>query len=116
VKRSGLSPTSARWWLTSDTLRVMERVGRAVEFPVRLRLLAALVADERNVTTLTRLTGYSQPQVSKHLAVLRQLGIVQRRAQRTQRFYQLAAGDPAAQAIRALLVALSHPGHGPGQP
>jgi DNA-binding transcriptional ArsR family regulator len=92
----------------------MERLGLALGSPLRLQLLAALVADARNVTTLMRLTGYSQPYVSKHLAVLRRLHMVHSRTHGAQRFYQLAPDDPAAQAARALLVALSPSGDEPG--
>jgi DNA-binding transcriptional ArsR family regulator len=116
VKGSERAAASTRWWLGPDTVAIMRRVSRALEVPVRLRLLAALVADERDVMTLVRLTGYAQPQVSKQLRVLRELRIVQRRAQRTRRLYQFAAGDPAAQALRVLLVALVPAGKEPGQP
>ena len=109
MKRPEQGPSRSPWWLAPEAVRVLERVSGALEAPVRLQLLAALVADERSVTTLTRLTGYPQPQVSKHLAVLRHLHIVQSRVQGTQRIYQLAADDSAAQAARALLVVLAPP-------
>jgi DNA-binding transcriptional ArsR family regulator len=116
VKRPEQDPARSPWWLAPEALQVLERVSWALRAPERLQLLAALVANERNVTTLTRLTGYSQIRVSKHLAVLRRFHMVQARVQGPQRFYQLAADDPAAQAARALLVALLRAGKEPGQP
>ena len=98
------------WWRTPEGVRHLERVSRGLEPPERLRLLGALLAGERSVTALMRLTGYSQPWVSKHLAILRRLGLVERRVQRQQRFYRLAAHDPAAQAVRALLQELTRRG------
>jgi DNA-binding transcriptional ArsR family regulator len=115
VKRSGKGSAGSLWWGVPEALQVLERVSLALEAPVRLQLLAALVADERNVGTLMRLTGYSQVRVSKHLAVLRRLHLVQSRVQGSRRFYQLAADDPAAQAARALLAVLSRHAADPGQ-
>ena len=67
MKRPGKGTAGSPWWQAPEALQVLERVSRALQAPVRLQLLAALVADERDVTTLTRLTGYSQTLVSKHL-------------------------------------------------
>lgn len=116
MKRPYQGPARSPWWLAPEALRVLERVSGALQAPVRLQLLAALVDDERSVTTLTRLTGYSQTGISKHLAVLRRLDMVQCRVQGRGRFYQLAADDPATEAARALLVVLSAPTahRGPG--
>ena len=75
--RPGLAAPS--WWLAPEAVRLLARVSRGLESPERLRLLGALLAGERSVTALTRLTGRSQPRVSKHLAILRRLGLVERR-------------------------------------
>jgi DNA-binding transcriptional ArsR family regulator len=55
----------------------------------RRRLLDALKDGERPVNDLVVELGLSQPQVSKHLAVLRQVGLVNVRKQGKQRMYQL---------------------------
>ena len=80
MKRSGKDTAGSPWWLAPEALQVLERVSGALRAPVRLQLLAALVADEQDVTMLSRLTGYPQPHISKHLAVLRHHRIVQSRA------------------------------------
>ena len=104
---SGPSPSPSPWWRTPEAVALLARVSRGLDEPLRLQLLAALAASEQNVATLARLIGRSQPQVSKHLAVLRALGLVEYRRQGNQRFYRFAAHDPAAQAVRTLLVELT---------
>jgi DNA-binding transcriptional ArsR family regulator len=56
----------------------------------RRRQILDLVADvERPVGDLVELLGVSQPQVSKHLRVLREVGAVSVRDEGRQRFYRL---------------------------
>lgn len=57
--------------------------------PLRLKLLAALGTGERNVGDLVQLTGANQANVSKHLAVLAQAGMVTRRRKGTTIFYRV---------------------------
>ena len=52
------------------------RVAKALAHPSRLLMLDALAAREMCVCELTELVGADQSTVSKHLAVLRQAGIV----------------------------------------
>jgi DNA-binding transcriptional ArsR family regulator len=47
--------------------------------PVRLRILAVLNQKEMSVTDLTEAVGSSQPNVSKHLRILQEAGLVGRR-------------------------------------
>ena len=58
---------------------------------VDLNLLRALHAllDERSVTTAAQRLGLSQPQVSKHLGVLRAVGLVEARADGRHRWYRV---------------------------
>lgn len=49
---------------------------RALAEPVRLRLLNTLMQGERSVTQLVEASGTGQANVSKHLAVLRDAGMV----------------------------------------
>jgi len=58
----------------------------------RLQLLNALRQGERNVTELTKIMGCSQANVSRHLAVLMNHGLVDRNAQGTSAYYRIA--DP----------------------
>lgn len=65
------------------------QVARALANPTRLMLLDALAQRELCVCELTELSGLDQSTVSKHLAVLRQAGIVSDRKDGTKTFYQL---------------------------
>ncbi|MFL5944544.1 MAG: ArsR/SmtB family transcription factor [Gaiellaceae bacterium] len=61
----------------------------AVAEPRRRQILDALAVGERPVNDLVRLLGLAQPQVSKHLRVLREVGAVDVREQGRQRLYRL---------------------------
>jgi DNA-binding transcriptional ArsR family regulator len=72
----------ARAATTADTFN-------AVAEPRRRQILDALAGGERPVNDLVRLLGMGQPQVSKHLRVLRAVGAVEVRDQGRQRLYRL---------------------------
>jgi DNA-binding transcriptional ArsR family regulator len=61
----------------------------AVAEPRRRQILDALAEGERPVNDLVGLLGLAQPQVSKHLRVLREVGAVDVRDQGRQRLYRL---------------------------
>jgi DNA-binding transcriptional ArsR family regulator len=61
----------------------------AVAEPRRRLILDALAEGERPVNDLVRLLGMTQPQVSKHLRVLREVGAVEVRDDGRQRRYRL---------------------------
>jgi DNA-binding transcriptional ArsR family regulator len=61
----------------------------AVAEPRRRQILDALAGGERPVNDLVRVLGVPQPQVSKHLRVLRDVGAVDVRDQGRQRLYRL---------------------------
>jgi DNA-binding transcriptional ArsR family regulator len=61
----------------------------AVAEPRRRQILDALAECERPVNDLVRLLGLAQPQVSKHLRVLREVGAVDVRDEGRQRLYRL---------------------------
>jgi DNA-binding transcriptional ArsR family regulator len=61
----------------------------AVAEPRRRQILDALATRERPVNELVRLLGVAQPQVSKHLRVLREVGAVEVREEGRQRLYRL---------------------------
>jgi DNA-binding transcriptional ArsR family regulator len=61
----------------------------AVAEPRRRQILDVLAAGERPVNDLVALLGLAQPQVSKHLRVLRQVGLVEVRGDGRQRMYRL---------------------------
>jgi DNA-binding transcriptional ArsR family regulator len=61
----------------------------AVAEPRRRQILDVLAGGERPVNDLVRLLGVTQPQVSKHLRVLREVGVVDVRDEGRQRVYRL---------------------------
>jgi DNA-binding transcriptional ArsR family regulator len=61
----------------------------AVAEPRRRAILDALADGERAVNDLVELLGVAQPQVSKHLRVLREVGAVEVRDHGRQRLYRL---------------------------
>jgi DNA-binding transcriptional ArsR family regulator len=63
----------------------------AVAEPRRRQILDALAAGERPVNELVETLGLAQPQVSKHLRVLREVGAVEARSDGRRRLYRLNA-------------------------
>ena len=61
----------------------------AVAEPQRRRILDLLTGGERSVTELVDELGLTQPQVSKHLRVLREVGAVHVRDDGRRRLYRL---------------------------
>jgi DNA-binding transcriptional ArsR family regulator len=61
----------------------------AVAEPRRRQIVDLLADGERSVNELVQLLGLPQPQVSKHLRVLREVGVVEVREDGRQRLYRL---------------------------
>lgn len=61
----------------------------AVAEPRRRQILDVLADGERPVNDLVEVLGLAQPQVSKHLRVLREVGLVDVREEGRQRLYRL---------------------------
>jgi DNA-binding transcriptional ArsR family regulator len=61
----------------------------AVAEPRRRQILDLLAGGERPVNELVRILGIAQPQVSKHLRVLREVGAVDVRDEGRQRLYSV---------------------------
>ncbi len=64
-------------------------VFNAIAEPQRREILSLLRTGERPVTELARELGMTQPGASKHLRVLREVGLVQDRKAGKQRLYGL---------------------------
>jgi DNA-binding transcriptional ArsR family regulator len=63
----------------------------AVAEPRRRQIVDLLAGGERPVNDVVRILGLAQPQVSKHLRVLREVGVVDVRSEGRQRLYRLNA-------------------------
>ena len=72
----------ARAATTTDTFN-------AIAEPRRREIVDVLANGERSVNELVETLGLAQPQVSKHLRVLREVGAVEVRDDGRQRFYRL---------------------------
>jgi DNA-binding transcriptional ArsR family regulator len=70
---------------SSTTLDVFNAIGEAR----RRDILDTLIAGEKAVGTIVNDLSISQPQVSKHLRVLSQVGLVSCRAEGRRRLYSL---------------------------
>jgi DNA-binding transcriptional ArsR family regulator len=64
-------------------------VFNAVAEPKRRRVLGALAGGERSVSDVVATLKWSQPQVSKHLGVLRRVGLVSVRPMGRRRMYRV---------------------------
>ena len=76
----------ARATTTSDAFN-------AIAEPQRREILVLVRSGERPVTELARDLGMTQPQASKHLRVLREVGLVRDRKAGKQRLYGLDARE-----------------------
>ena len=63
----------------------------AVAEPRRRQVLEAIGADELSVNEIVERLGWNQPMVSKHLSVLKQVGLVEERRAGRQRLYRVNA-------------------------
>jgi len=63
----------------------------AVAEPKRRQVLEDIGAKELEVNEIVKLLGWSQPMVSKHLKVLKQVGLVRERRVGRQRLYRVDA-------------------------
>jgi DNA-binding transcriptional ArsR family regulator len=70
---------------------------RALGEASRLKLILAVEPGEKNVSQLVVATGLSQPNVSRHLQILTDAGILARRKERMNAVYAIA--DPTICAL-----------------
>jgi DNA-binding transcriptional ArsR family regulator len=84
----------------STALETKARLFRALGDPSRLKVLEALRNGSHCVSELVTLTGLSQPNVSGHLAFLRDCGLTKREPR--GRFADYSLGTANVEAILAL--------------
>jgi DNA-binding transcriptional ArsR family regulator len=76
--------------LPEPLAELIARRFRVLAEPVRIRLLDRLRAGEATVLELTEALGCSQQNVSKHLQVLLEAGVVGRRKEGNRAYYSIA--------------------------
>jgi len=75
--------------LPDDLVDLIARRFRVIGEPMRIRLLDRLRTGEASVNELAEALGASQQNVSKHLAVLHDVGILGRRKDRNHVYYRI---------------------------
>src|SRR5215813_13613205 len=95
AKKSAKSP------LPLEALEIIAQRFRALGDATRLCLLQALFEQERTVQELCAITGVSQANASKHLALLLERGLVARR--RDGLFVRYRIADPGLERLCSLV-------------
>lgn len=75
--------------IPDELVELIARRFRVIGEPMRIRILNHLRGNELSVTELVERTSATQQNVSKHLGVLLDAGIVARRKQGTQSLYRI---------------------------
>jgi DNA-binding transcriptional ArsR family regulator len=90
--KAGRNTRSARLQrpMTAEALEMVAARFRAMGEPLRLRILQELEQGERSVSVLANKVASTQPNVSKHLKVLQEVGLLHRRQQGNIAFYSIA--------------------------
>lgn len=76
--------------LSIEALELVANRFKILSEPIRLRILQTLQDSEKSVTQLTEAVETSQPNVSKHLKILQDAGIVKRQPQGNTVYYSIA--------------------------
>lgn len=76
--------------MTPEALEMVAARFRALGESVRLRILQQLEGGERSVSMLAASVRSTQPNVSKHLKVLQDAGLVRRRQEGTSAYYSIS--------------------------
>jgi DNA-binding transcriptional ArsR family regulator len=84
-----MTTTSLPQPLPDELVELIARRFRVIGEPMRIKLLDQLRRGEATVLDLTAAVGASQQNVSKHLGVLHDAGIVARRKEGTQVYYRV---------------------------
>lgn len=82
--------TSKHLILSDQALKLVASRFQVLGDPNRLRILNTLMAGERGVGELVATTGLEQSNVSRHLAVLRREGLVERESDGNRAVYRIS--------------------------
>lgn len=83
--------------LSVDAIELVAARFRTLGEPIRIQLLQALQRGERNVSDLVAAVGSTQSNVSRHLRILQDAGLVGRRQDGNSVYYSIA--DPTVFAL-----------------
>ena len=76
--------------MTPATIQAVARYFHVLADPTRLTILNELRQSERNVGELAQLRGYTAANISRHLSLLAQQGVVSRTSQGNSVYYRIA--------------------------
>ena len=76
--------------LSPETLQLVADFFKVLSESSRLQIMCALKAGPQNVSEIIEVTGLGQANVSKHLKILAQAGVVSRQQQGVCVYYQIA--------------------------
>ena len=72
-----------------DVFAAVARYFGLLSEPTRLKILHTICSDERSVSAIVAATGATQTNVSRHLALLHEAGVVSRRKERNAVYYRV---------------------------
>ncbi len=78
------------WSLQPELLKMVATRFRVLAEPIRLQILQSLETGELSVTDITNAVESTQPNVSKHLKILQDSGLLARRQEGNTVFYSIA--------------------------
>ena len=87
MKKTNLKSVKSK--LPRQRYEARAKIAKALAHPSRQLILDVLADGDRCVCELTELVGADQSTVSKHLAVLKQAGIIEDRKEGVMTFYSL---------------------------
>lgn len=92
-------------------------ISKTLANPIRLAILHTLRDGEKSVNELTDVLGISQSNISQHLAIMRQVGILKTRKQATNIFYSVTNPkiNQACDMVREVLIDQLSQNHELGQ-
>ena len=79
--------------LSPEAIELVATRFKVLGEPIRIRILQELQPGERNVTQLVEAIGSTQPNISKHLRILQEAGLIGRRQAGTAVYCYIA--DPS---------------------
>jgi ArsR family transcriptional regulator len=76
--------------LSNEILSLVANRFRVLSEPLRLEILQCLGNEAKSVNQIVEATGASQPNVSKHLRVMQEAGILARRQEKNNVYYSVS--------------------------
>ena len=73
-----------------ELYRLQAEFCKGMSHPKRIQILRVLKEGEKSVTDLARITGIPQANMSQHLALLRQLGLLNTHREGTNIYYSIS--------------------------